>query len=155
MEAANKNAASVLLVAIASGGLVAAGLFYSLVLPKLRARVETPPAPSAPAARFALEPKQKTATLRVPPLPGTFEVRVALDPSNAHQAWAFANMGSVTDPASIFARHGMTTYLLPIPEASQRIAALKAMAAVKPRTPSRASTSSRSAVTRAPPSSLA
>src|ERR1044071_5920816 len=116
--AANRSLLGLLSLLLLVGTIASGAVFYAFVLPKLATPVEAPAAPSAAEPPFSLEPARKTSTLRVPPLPGTFDVRIALEASNAHQAWTFANMGSVTDPASLFARHGVTAYLVPLEEAT-------------------------------------
>jgi hypothetical protein len=125
-----RSAVALLVLALVASAAVAAGVIALVLMPRLRG---TPTEPSTPAPRpervTVLDPKKKTASLRLPPLPGTAAIRVGLDRSNAHQAWAFANLGKATDPSGLFARHGLTVELAAIEKAPDRIAALRAMAA--------------------------
>lgn len=113
------------------GVAVTGGAFYRFVLPRFEQPVE-PPKPKPKKSRIQLydiNPKKKTYVPQIPPLPGTTVVRLAHQASNAHQALALANMGKVTDPGSIFARHGITMRFRPMDRVSERIEALRAMAA--------------------------
>ncbi|MGH7805445.1 MAG: hypothetical protein ACREQJ_13940, partial [Candidatus Binatia bacterium] len=118
-----------MLVLLASAA-VTAGVITLVLMPKLRGTSGAAPQPTPRPERVdVLDPKKKTVSLRLAPLPGTADVRVGLDPSNAHQAWALANLGKTTDPTSLFARHGLTVELSAVDDPTARIAALRAMAA--------------------------
>lgn len=113
-------------------GLAASGSgFYHFVLPKFRQPPKPKPKPKPPKPSvqlYPLNPIADAAVPRIAPLPGTTIVRVAHQTSNAHQAWALANMGKVTDPGSTFARHGLTMRFRRMEAVKDRILALKAMA---------------------------
>ncbi|MGH9875800.1 MAG: OmpA family protein [Pyrinomonadaceae bacterium] len=108
------------------GSVMSGGVFYAFVLPTLQQPIE-PPKPKP--RTYTLSPDKKTSVLQIAALPGTTIVRVAHQTSNAHQAWGLANMGKVTDPGSLFARYGITAQFRRLETATDRIAALQAMAA--------------------------
>lgn len=114
-----------LFVVLLLGSAMTAGVFYAFVLPKL----QQPPPEPMPQKHYTLSPDKKTSVLQIAALPGTTIVRVAHQTSNAHQAWGLANMGKVTDPGSLFARYGITAQFRRLEKATDRIAALQAMAA--------------------------
>ncbi|WP_089942492.1 hypothetical protein [Candidatus Entotheonella palauensis] len=78
--------------------------FYTKVLPKL----QEPPAPPKPkpptVALYPTDPTIKTAIPWVPALPHTTVVHLAHQTANAHQAWALANMGKMTDPGRDYSK---------------------------------------------------
>ncbi|MGH8476574.1 MAG: OmpA family protein [Methylococcales bacterium] len=117
-----------LFVVLLLGSVMTGGVFYALVLPKLQRPIEAPK-PMPQKETFTLSPHRKTSVLQIAALPGTAVVRVAHETSNAHQAWGLANMGKVTDPGSLFARYGITAQFRRLETATDRIAALQAMAA--------------------------
>ena len=120
------------LVVLLLGMVTAGGAFYQYVLPRFHQ--PAPPPPPKPKPKkvkdplYAINPTKATAVPQVAALPGTTVVRLAHQTSNAHQPWALANMGKVTDPGSIFARNGITMQFRHLDKPAQRIAALKAMA---------------------------
>ena len=107
------------------------GVFYGIVLPKFHPEQQpsAPPEPKKDEAIHLINPAKATAVPRIAALPGTTIVRLAHHTSNAHLAWGLANMGQVTDPGSIFARHGITLQFRRLETTAERIAALQAMAA--------------------------
>ncbi len=117
----------VLLLGIAVSG----GAFYRFVLPRFEQPIEPPkPKPKKPNTQlYDINPKKKTFVPQIPALPGTTIVRLAHQTSNAHQALALANMGKVTNPGSIFARHGITMRFRHLDRVKDRIESLRAMAA--------------------------
>ena len=113
------------------GVAVTGGAFYRFVLPRFDQPLPPPkPKPKKLNPKFhAISPEKDTFVPQIAALPGTTILRVAHQTSNAHQAWALANMGKVTDPGSIFARHGITMQFRHLDQARDRIAELQAMAA--------------------------
>lgn len=113
-----------LLCAVMTGGA-----FYGVVLPKL----QLPPEPVVPPPKvepvYPLIPTKKPSIPELVALPGTTLVRLAHDTSSAHHAWGLANMGKVTAPGSLLARHGITMEFRRLENLTERIAALQAMAA--------------------------
>lgn len=112
-------------VVLLLGSVMTGGAFYAFVLPKLQQPIEPP----KPQKLYTLSPDKKTSVLQIAALPGTTIVRVAHQTSNAHQAWGLASMGKVTDPGSLFARYGITAQFRRLEKATDRIAALRVMAA--------------------------
>jgi hypothetical protein len=107
------------------------GVFYGIVLPKFASEQQpiAPPEPKKDETIHLLNPARATAVPRIAALPGTTIVRLAHHTSNAHLAWGLANMGQVTDPGSIFARHGITLQFRRLETTAERIAAMQEMAA--------------------------
>ena len=114
-------------VVLLLGSVMTGAVFYAFVLPKFQQPIE-PPKPEPQKEIHLLSPDKKTSVLQITALPGTTIVRVALQTSNAHQAWGLANTGKVTDPGSLFAHYGITAQFRRLEKATDRIAALRAMA---------------------------
>ena len=113
------------------GAVMTGGVFYSVVLPKFQLPpppVVPPPTPKVEPV-YPLIPTRKPSIPQLVTLPRTTLVRLAYDTSSTPYAWGLANMGKVTDPGSILARHGITMEFRRLENLTERIAALHAMAA--------------------------
>ena len=96
------------------GIAIAGGAFYELVLHKFLP--ENQPEPPKPKPKTKPPKRKKDESIpKIVALPGTTVVRLAHQTSNAHQAWALANMGKITDPGSIFAKNGITMQFRRLP----------------------------------------
>ncbi len=116
------------------GVALTGGAFHQMVLPRFEKPAPPPPPPPPPKPKkqqtqfYSINPKRPAFVPQIAALPGTTLVRLAYPISNTHQGWALANMGKVTDPGSLFARHGITMQFRRLDRIADRIAALVDMA---------------------------